>query len=69
VFSADYAFHVVTMALVCYLAGVLVDHGIGAKPVAMLTGALTLGPALAWTLALRLWKQSAAPSIPNHGNR
>lgn len=68
VFSTDYAFHVVTMSLVCYLAGVLVDHGIGAKLVSILMGFLTLGPALAWALALRLWKRPAAPSVPDHLN-
>jgi MFS family permease len=60
VFSADYAFHMATMSLVCYLAGVLIDHGIGAKAVSILTGLLTLVPALAWALVLRLWHRPAA---------
>ena len=56
VFSADYAFFVVTMSSVTYLAGVLVDLGLSPKTLAALTGSFGVLPAVAWTFALRLWQ-------------
>ncbi|HSW48601.1 MAG TPA: MFS transporter [Bryobacteraceae bacterium] len=69
VFSADYACLVVAMSSVTYLAGSLIDHGMSARTVAALTGLVGLGPALAWAFALRLWKQPAAPSLPDDRHR
>ena len=69
VFSADYAFLVIAMSAVTYLAGSLIDHGVAAKTVALLTGFAGLAPTLAWALALRLWRPSAIASIPDHGDR
>jgi MFS family permease len=69
VFSADYAFLVIAMSAVTYLAGVLIDHGVTAKTVAILTGLAGIVPTVAWALALRLWRPSTAPSVPDHGDR
>ncbi|MFB3778443.1 MAG: MFS transporter [Bryobacteraceae bacterium] len=68
VFSADYACLVVAMSAVTYLAGSLVDHGMSARTVAVLSGLVALAPALAWAFALRLWKP-AAQSIPDDSDR
>jgi MFS family permease len=62
VFSADYASMVVAMSSMTYLAGSLIDHGLGARTVAVLSGLVGLAPALAWGFALRLWKQPATSS-------
>lgn len=69
VFSADYALLVLAMSAVTYLAGSLIDHGVTAKTVALLTGFAGFAPAVAWALALRLWRPSTVPSIPDHGDR
>ena len=63
VFSADYACMVVAMSTVSYLAGSLVDHGLSAKTVAVLSGLVALGPALAWAFALRLWRRRLGRSL------
>ncbi len=55
------------MSLVSYLAGVLIDVGLDPKTLAILTGVIGLGPALAWGLALRLWKPE--PSVPDNQDR
>ena len=44
VFSADYALLVIAMSAVTYLAGSLIDHGVAAKAVALLTGFAGLAP-------------------------
>ncbi len=62
VFSADYASLVVAMSAVTYLAGALMDHGLSARTVAVMSGVVGLGPALGWGFALRLWKQPAGVS-------
>ena len=58
VFSTDYACMVVTMSLATYLAGALIDHGLSARTLALVTGAVSLGPALAWAWALRRWTRA-----------
>ncbi|RPI19251.1 MAG: MFS transporter [Acidobacteriales bacterium] len=69
VFSTDYAFFVVTVSVVSYLAGVLIDAGIAAKTLATLTGFAVLAPALAWMLALRMWERRPARSVSDDRNR
>jgi MFS family permease len=56
VFSAEFAFSMLTMSVVNYLAGVLADEGVAVKMLAFLTGGIVLIPAAAWALALRLWR-------------
>lgn len=58
VFSADFAFLVLTMSLVSYAAGVAIDYSVPVRTIAMLTGLLALVPAALWgLLALPLWKK------------
>ena len=56
VFSADFAFLVVTMAIVSYVSGSAVDLGVSVRTISLVTGALAVVPALLWAwLALPLW--------------
>ena len=55
VFSAEFAFSVVTMSASSYTAGALIDRGLTAGFVAGLTGLVMLLPALLWAYALRRW--------------
>ncbi len=63
VFSADFAFLVVTMAIVSYASGSAVDLGVSVRDIAYMTGALALIPASLWGWrALPLWKKEAVAS-------
>jgi len=59
VFSAEWAFSVVTMSLSSYSAGALIDRSIPAPAVASLTGLVVLLPAALWALTLK--RRSSAP--------
>jgi MFS family permease len=61
VFSAEFAFSMLSMSTVSYLAGVLIDLGVSVRMVALGTGAVILLPFLAWGLTLRLWRGERAP--------
>ena len=61
VFSAEFAFSMLSMSTVSYLSGVLIDLGVSVRMVAMGTGAVVLLPFLAWSLALRLWRGESPP--------
>jgi hypothetical protein len=63
VFSADYAFLVVTMSLVSYFAGLFIDLGVSVRTLAALTGVFGIAPAIAWGLALRLWNRPGVSSV------
>ena len=67
VFSAEFAFSVITMSASSYTAGILIDRGLTARFVAACTGVVVLLPALIWAWVLRTWprelKQSAESSI------
>ncbi len=56
VFSADFAFMVVTMSLSSYVCGVLVDWGVSVRLLALATGLLALAPMGVWVHGMRLWK-------------
>ena len=56
VFSAEFAFSMLSMSTVSYLSGVLIDLGVSVRTVALGTGAVMLLPFLAWGLTLRLWR-------------
>ena len=58
VFSAEYAFSMLSMSTVSYLAGVFVDLGISAQTVALGTGAVLILPTLGGCLLLRLWRDN-----------
>jgi MFS family permease len=53
VFSAEFAFSVVTMSLSSYSAGALLDRGVRVGLVAGLTGCVVMIPALVWAYTLR----------------
>ncbi len=57
VFSAEFAFAVVTMSSSSYIAGMFADLGAHIQRVAMGTGIAILVPAIAWWLALRMWRE------------
>lgn len=52
VFSAEWAFSVLTMSLSSYSAGVLIDRAVAAPTVASLTGLAVLIPAVLWAFTL-----------------
>jgi hypothetical protein len=52
VFSAEWAWSVVTMSLSSYTAGAMIDRGVPAATVATATGLAVLIPALLWSFAL-----------------
>lgn len=59
VFSADYALYCLSVSAVSYLAGVSIDLSLPVRTLAALTGAVTLLPALLWSLAQRYWREPA----------
>jgi predicted MFS family arabinose efflux permease len=59
VFSADFAFLVVTMSFSSYGAGLLVDWGAGLRLLAAATGLAAFIPLAAWATAQRLWRTDA----------
>ena len=54
--SAEFAFSMLTLSSVCYLAGSLNDAGVPVRTLAAATGLVLLLPALAWLWAQRLWR-------------
>lgn len=62
VFSAEFAFSMLSMSTVSYLAGVLIDLGASVRSVAIGTGLIVLIPSLLWALALRLWRRETPPA-------
>jgi MFS family permease len=61
VFSAELGLCMVTLAVGAYVTGLLVDHGLPVRAVAVGTGLVMMIPAALWALALRLWK--APPEV------
>ncbi len=58
VFSADFAFLVMTMTVSTWIAGSAVDMGVGVRTVSLGVGLLILAPATLWALlALPLWRE------------
>jgi MFS family permease len=56
VFSAEFAFSMLTLAASSFLAGQLADLGVDVRTLATATGVLMLGPAVAWWGARRVWR-------------
>jgi MFS family permease len=67
VFSADYAFMVIAMSAVSYTAGSVIDQGISAKTVAILTGVAGVIPITGWALVLSRWERRS--SVADHRDR
>lgn len=59
VFSAELGLSMLTLAVTAYATGILLDHGINPRTVAVATGFLMLLPATLWALAMRMWKTAA----------
>jgi MFS family permease len=57
VFSAELGLSMLTLAAGAYLTGILLDHGVAPRAVALGTGLFMLIPAAGWALALRLWNK------------
>jgi hypothetical protein len=57
VFSADFAFLVVTQSMASYVAGRLIDWGLPVRRLAAWVGVFALLPAVAWGFGLRLWRE------------
>ena len=62
VFSADFAFLVLTMSFATYGSGALIDWGVPVRLLAAGTAALALWPALGWIFAARLWRDDHCAS-------
>ena len=58
VFSAEFAFGVVTMSLSSYAAGVFIDGSVPVAAVAYATGMVMIVPAILWAYALTVWNES-----------
>jgi predicted MFS family arabinose efflux permease len=58
VFSAEFAFTMLVLALASFVAGRLADSGVAVRTLAMWTGAAMLVPAAAWVIASRGWRQA-----------
>lgn len=56
VFSAEFAFCTLTLALCSFAAGLLADGGVAVRTLAYATGALMIVPALIWMAAQRAWR-------------
>jgi predicted MFS family arabinose efflux permease len=57
VFSAEFAFMTLALAVSSFAAGFAVDRGIGVRTVAVATGVAMLMPAGAWLIAGRAWRE------------
>lgn len=58
VFSADFAFLVLTMSASTHIGGLVVDSGVTVRELSFAVGVLALVPASLWALrAMRLWKE------------
>jgi predicted MFS family arabinose efflux permease len=58
VFSAEFAFSMLALAISSFAAGQAVDRGVDVRTVAVATGIAMLIPAGAWVVAGRAWKES-----------
>lgn len=56
VFSAEFAFSMLTLSIVSYSAGLLSDRGVAVSSLAHMTSLLVLIPGIGWALAQRLWR-------------
>jgi hypothetical protein len=61
VFSAEFAFSMLTLSVVSYSAGLLADRGVSVHSLAHVTAVLILIPGIAWAIAQRLWRDDARP--------
>lgn len=69
VFSAELGLSMLTLAAGAYITGMLLDHGIAPRSVALGTGLFMLVPATGWALALRLWHGNQRRQSSTLGSR
>lgn len=62
VFSAEFAFSMLTLAASNFAAGQLADRGVPVQTLALATAAVMIAPAAYWAAAGRLWRP-AAPTL------
>jgi MFS family permease len=62
VFSAEFAFNMLTLSATTYTAGLLADRGTSVYTLATWTGLLILLPGILWAIAQRLWRPAIPPS-------
>jgi MFS family permease len=55
VFSAEAAFSMLTLSILTYSAGALIDKGWSVRTLALVTAGMLTIPAVSWALAQRLW--------------
>jgi MFS family permease len=60
VFSAEFAFSMLTLSISSFAAGRAVDRGIDVRTVAVVTGVAMVVPIGAWLVAGRAWRESAS---------
>lgn len=58
VFSAELGLSMLTLAIGAYFTGLLLDHGVAARSVAIGIGLVMTAPALLWARAMRLWRET-----------
>ena len=63
VFSAELGLCMITLAIGAYLSGVLVDHGLDTRTLALAIGLVMLIPAALWGRAMRWWKGSSSEAV------
>ncbi len=56
VFSTEFGLCMASIAAAAYLSGAAIDHGVSARSVAAVGGALMFLPMIAWALSGRVWK-------------
>ena len=56
VFSAEFAFMMLTVGSTGYVAGFVVDRGVDVRTMALVTGGAMLVPAVLWGIAQRYWR-------------
>jgi len=68
VFSTELGLSMITLAVGAWVTGLLLDHGVAPRSVALGTGFVMLVPAAAWAVALRLWSAKPATASVQVGD-
>ena len=63
VFSAELGLCMVTLAIGAYLSGILVDHGLDPRMLALAIGIVMFIPAALWAKAMQWWKRSSSEAV------
>jgi len=63
VFSAELGLCMVTLAVGAYLSGMLIDHGLDPRTLALGIGIVMFIPAALWVRAMQWWKRSSSEAV------